>query len=146
MLSRDALERHAAGASRYRPRFSGGGVFDNELFTKGFVPLGSAMRAQESSSPTETSSVWVGSSGREGEQAPVQQKRALSDSQIPPTPPSTPDERSAPPVILPQSGESYSKLSLSELADMVVWRRPSTHGPRLQLAHFHTILHHKSEE
>ena len=120
VLSRDVLDRHAAGAARYRPRIS---VFDNELFTKGFVPLPSTTKTPEGGSSTEDAGARVASApvpSREDGQVPTRAKRALSDSHVPPSPPSPPHGRSVPPAALPRDRESYSKLSLSELADMVV--------------------------
>ncbi|VDC04097.1 unnamed protein product [Peniophora sp. CBMAI 1063] len=127
VLSKDALDRHAAGASRYRPRFSTPfdelitKGFSEELFTKGFVPLGGALKSHEA--PTGGLSARVASApvlDSTSERSSLRPRRALSETDRPPTPPPTPYGHPAPPTTHSRESRAYSKISLSELTDMVV--------------------------
>ncbi|KZV65683.1 hypothetical protein PENSPDRAFT_668228 [Peniophora sp. CONT] len=123
VLSKDSLERHASGASRYRIRFPS--VFDNELFTQGFVPLGAVTMPSAADPATESPGARVASVPLlhgEGEQADARprQDRAFSEPNVPRAPPTTPHGPLPRFATRPLKDESYNKVSLSELADMVV--------------------------
>lgn len=150
VLSKDALERHAAGASRYRPRFSS--IFDNELFTNGFVPIGVPTKSPEAGPSAEDSNVQVASPTAPNDEraqlkVETRSKRALSQSNVPLTPPPTPYGPPASPAARPQNSESYIRLSLSDLADMVVRASltpPAVSSPELEAARAYPFpTHHR---
>lgn len=147
VLSKDTLDRHAAGASRYRARLypnpffdeptpeeGNGRAFDGALFTRGFVPLSGAAGFYEAGASNASAASARAPNGNPTETQP---KRTHPQSNVPPAPPPTPYGYPPIPAARPPNSATYSKLSLSELADMVVRASltpPAVSGPELEAA------------